>query len=179
MRIKGKTLDDDKDVNLQRLGKIFDQLSYNGFSVAASGEKKVEQVKDMQEVFEQFLPVNRAEFLSKFVMANANDCKVNVVAAGKVGIPMMVSLPGQSMDSFTFTNEKDIFHLHSYFCPNMVTSSRSLLVFRPIAVRSGLDKLFLDVFRKNHFSVLAEAVDDRVSFILAVLDLQGRLTRAA
>ena len=93
----------------------------------------------MQEVFEKFLTVNRAEFLSKFVMANANDFKVNVVAAGKVGIPMMITLPGQSMDSFTFTNEKDIFHLYSYFCPNMVTSSRTLLIFRPIAVRSGLN----------------------------------------
>lgn len=31
----------------------------------------------------------------------------------------------------------------------------------------------------NYFDVFAEAVDDRVSFILAVLDLQGRLTRAA
>jgi RimJ/RimL family protein N-acetyltransferase len=31
----------------------------------------------------------------------------------------------------------------------------------------------------NYFDVIAEAVDDRVSFILAVLNLQGRLTRAA
>ena len=31
----------------------------------------------------------------------------------------------------------------------------------------------------NYFDMLAEAVDDRVSFALAVLDLQGRLTRAA
>ena len=31
----------------------------------------------------------------------------------------------------------------------------------------------------NYFSMLAEAVDDRVGFILAVLDLQGRLSRAA
>lgn len=156
LRIKGKMLDDDKDVNLQRLGKILDQLSYNGFSVSLNQEKKVNQITEMQEVFEKFLTVNRAEFLSKFVMANANDFKVNVVAAGKVGIPMMITLPGQSMDSFTFTNEKDIFHLYSYFCPNMVTSSRTLLIFRPIAVRSGLNKIFLNVFRRNHFSVLCE-----------------------
>lgn len=31
----------------------------------------------------------------------------------------------------------------------------------------------------NYFSVLAEAVEDRMGFILAVLDLQGRLSRAA
>ncbi len=31
----------------------------------------------------------------------------------------------------------------------------------------------------NYFDVLAEAVDDRVSFALAVLNLQGRLSRAA
>lgn len=31
----------------------------------------------------------------------------------------------------------------------------------------------------NYFSVLAEAVDDRMGYILAVLDLQGRLSRAA
>lgn len=31
----------------------------------------------------------------------------------------------------------------------------------------------------NYFDVIAEAVDDRVSFLLAVLDLQGRMTRAA
>ena len=31
----------------------------------------------------------------------------------------------------------------------------------------------------NYFSVLAEAVDDRVGYMLAVLDLQGRLSRAA
>ena len=31
----------------------------------------------------------------------------------------------------------------------------------------------------NYFSVLAEAVEDRVSFMLAVLDLQGRLSKAA
>jgi RimJ/RimL family protein N-acetyltransferase len=31
----------------------------------------------------------------------------------------------------------------------------------------------------NYFSVLAEAVEDRVSFLLAVLDLQGRLSKAA
>lgn len=31
----------------------------------------------------------------------------------------------------------------------------------------------------NYFSMFAEAVDDRVGFMLAVLDLQGRLSRAA
>lgn len=31
----------------------------------------------------------------------------------------------------------------------------------------------------NYFSVLAEAVDDRVGYMMAVLDLQGRLSRAA
>ena len=31
----------------------------------------------------------------------------------------------------------------------------------------------------NYFDVIAEAVDDRVSFMLAVLNLQGRITRAA
>lgn len=31
----------------------------------------------------------------------------------------------------------------------------------------------------NYFSVLAEAVEDRVGFILAVLDIQGRASRAA
>ena len=31
----------------------------------------------------------------------------------------------------------------------------------------------------NYFSILAEAVDDRVGYMLAVLDLQGRLARAA
>jgi RimJ/RimL family protein N-acetyltransferase len=31
----------------------------------------------------------------------------------------------------------------------------------------------------NYFSVLAEAMDDRVGFMMAVLDLQGRLARAA
>ena len=31
----------------------------------------------------------------------------------------------------------------------------------------------------NYFSVLAEAVEDRMGYILAVLDLQGRLSRAA
>ena len=31
----------------------------------------------------------------------------------------------------------------------------------------------------NYFSMLAEAVDDRVGYMLAVLDLQGRLSRAA
>jgi len=31
----------------------------------------------------------------------------------------------------------------------------------------------------NYFTVLAEAMDDRVGFLMAVLDLQGRLTRAA
>ncbi len=31
----------------------------------------------------------------------------------------------------------------------------------------------------NYFSVIAEAVEDRVGYILAVLDLQGRLSRAA
>jgi RimJ/RimL family protein N-acetyltransferase len=31
----------------------------------------------------------------------------------------------------------------------------------------------------NYFSILQEAVEDRVGYMLAVLDLQGRLTRAA
>jgi RimJ/RimL family protein N-acetyltransferase len=31
----------------------------------------------------------------------------------------------------------------------------------------------------NYFSILAEAVEDRVGFMMAVLDIQGRLSRAA
>jgi hypothetical protein len=31
----------------------------------------------------------------------------------------------------------------------------------------------------NYFSILAEAMDDRVGFMLAVLDLQSRLVKAA
>lgn len=156
MKLKGKIIDDDKDVNLQRLGKIIDQLSFNGFAVACNTSGKVKDIKELQSVLEMFLPVNRAEYLSKFILANASDLKINLVAAGKVGIPLLLNLPGQSMDCFTFSKDKEIFHLYSYLASNMVTSSRSLLIFRPIAVRSGLDKVFLDVYKKNYFIVLAE-----------------------
>lgn len=156
LKIKGKIIDDDKDVNLQRLGKIIDQLNYNGFSVACNTSGKVKDIKELQGVLEKFLPVNRAEYLSKFILANASDLNINLIAAGKVGIPLLINLPGQSMDSFTFSKDKEIFHLYSYLASNMVTSSRSLLIFRPISVRSGLDKVFLDVYRKNFFIILAD-----------------------
>lgn len=156
LRLKGLDADYGKDPNLLRIGKSIDLLHYNAYSCLAKSQVKIENFRELKEVFENFMDEARAEFLSRFMIANNSEGKVNAIGAGKVGIPLVVSLVGQSMDSFTFTAEKDIFCLFSYFLPELVMSSRTLLVFRPVAVRSGLDKLFLNIYKRNFFIVLQE-----------------------
>lgn len=155
MKLKGKNIEN-KDQNLLKVGKTIDLLNYNGYSPMKTSESKVENPSDLQMVFEKFMESTRAEYISKFILSNSDGFKIHTIGAGKVGIPLVISLAAQSMESFTFTAEKDTFHLFSYFLPDLVTSSRSLLVFRPICVRSGLDKVFLEIFKKNYFIVLQE-----------------------
>ena len=156
MRLKGKALDMNKDPNKLKIGKVIDLLNYNGFSITKDVEKKITDYKELQSVLSNMMETTRAEFLSKFMLFNSLDSKIHAVGASKIGIPLMLSLAAQSMDSFTFTGEKDTFFLFSYFLPNLVTSSRTLVVFRPITVRSGLNKLFLSLFKKNFFIVIFE-----------------------
>ena len=156
MRLKGKGADIGKDPNLMKLGKAIDLLHYNGYTCMDKAQTRVENYADLKEVLEKFMESGRAEHLSRFILANSKDFKINSIGTGKVGIPLVISLAAQSMESFTFTAEKEIFHLFSYFLPNLVMSSRTLLVFRPVIVRSGLDKLFLNVFKRNFFIVLQE-----------------------
>lgn len=155
MKIKGENVEN-KDPNKLKIGKVIDILNYNAFGIMSNTQKKIENPKELHLMFSKIMDSARADFLSKFMVTSSLDSNIICISAGKAGIPLMQSLNTNSIEYFSFTSEKDLHTLFSYFHPDLVTSSRVLLIFRPVTVRSGLNKLFLNVFKRNYFIILHE-----------------------
>ena len=54
-------------------------------------------------------------------------------------MPLILTVNPFSLETFAFNSEKDCRALFDYFLPSLSHNSRTLLLFRPLAVRSGLN----------------------------------------
>jgi hypothetical protein len=155
MLLKGCELQQiDKDMNLVNVGKVFDTLAYNGFNAYKEIAMKIEREADFLAVLEKVMDADRSVSFMKFLLSHSSDLLLRAVAATKVGMTQMLSFNPFSLETFCFASNNDTYQLFNFFFPELSHFQRTLVVFRPLAVRSGLNRVFLDILKCNQFCVV-------------------------
>lgn len=157
MKIKGKSMiDDEKNPNMQNIGRVMDMLNFNGYVQIGKVDKKVENQFELEEVISKIMPKGRSGLFLKFLLSNAQESKIQAFATGKAGMPLLLTLNPFSIETFSFTSEKETQALFKYFFPQLSSTSRTVIVFRPITVKSGLNKVLINIFKSNFFVTIRE-----------------------
>ncbi|CAG9310385.1 unnamed protein product [Blepharisma stoltei] len=154
--LKGKSYGDENgNPNEQNLEKLIDILSFNGHVAISSVCKKTEN-QAMEQVLAKIMEKPKVNAFMRYLLSSNTDSKLFGIAAGKAGVPFLLSMNPFSTESFWFTSEKEAYELYKYFFPQLSSTSRTIIAFRPLAVRSGLDKVLISIFKSNYFVILRE-----------------------
>ena len=152
--IRGEELITDKDPNLLNVGRVFDTLIFNGFNTWSQSQLEPEREGMLLQHLDKVLNERKAVGFLRFLLSNKGSEKLTAVAGSRVGVSLLLTNNPFSIDTFLFTHPKAIFYLYKCFFHELSHMQRTLVLFRPVTVRSGLHTLFLDIFKINRFFVL-------------------------
>jgi hypothetical protein len=147
---------EDKDVNKMNIGKLIDMMNYNGFQPVGPVTKAISNQDEFLRILERILDDRRSVSFLKFLLSGCKDPHLLALAGTKVGINFLLTVNPNSFETFSFYSNRDTSALFSYFLPELSTSNRTVIIFRPVTVKSGLNKIFLDIFKINYFIIVKE-----------------------
>lgn len=150
MKIRG-----DKDINELNIGRTVDMLNYNGYNIAGQSDKTVQDEFELVNIFKNIMEERRASDFMRLLLAGQKNVDLHAIVGSKMGIQIMLSMNPFTIETYSFTSENDVHCLSSYFFPELAETQRTCVVFRPIVVRSGLNRIFLQLFKANHFTVVS------------------------
>lgn len=149
-----KVVEKHKNQNDLSFGRAHDLLNYNGYSVQSFIKKPVKSRNELIRVFERVIDEEKSVSFLRLLLGNSEHCEVQALAAAKAGMPLLLTTNPFSIDTFAFNSTKDCHELFKYFLPELATDNKTVIVFRPLAVRSGLDGIILEIFKCNFFVIL-------------------------
>lgn len=146
----------DKDTNKMNTGKLIDMMNYNGYQPLGPVNKSIPDQDDFLRTLETILGQRRSLSFLKFLLSGCKEPQLIALAGSKVGINFLLTVNPFSFETFSFYSNRDTSALFSYFFPELSSSNRTVIIFRPVTVKSGLNKIFLDIFKINYFVIVKE-----------------------
>ena len=138
-----KIRDENKDANELNIGRTVDMLNYNGYNIAGQSDKTIENEFEIIPIFKKIMNDRRANDFVRLLLSGQKNMDLHAIVGSKIGIQITLSTNPFNFDTYSFTSDNDVHQLASYFFPELATIQRTCVIFRPIVVRSGLNRVFL------------------------------------
>ena len=88
----------------------------------------------------------------------ASTGKSNIFAIAKVGLPNLILPSSLDIKLSNYNQYSSYLQLSDSFFPNLSQSQHSVLVFRPLIVKNGLNDFLVQILKINEFTILKRKV---------------------
>jgi len=134
----------------QDYGKAIDILQYNQYIITSEA---FHPYSKNTKIYDQRVAHAFHGKTPPVISLIQND-RVKSIATCKVGLPLYMAINSADMNIVMINKYQEMIRYYDVFFPQLSENQRTVLIFRPFIVRSGLVEVFLNVFKLNGFGIL-------------------------